>query len=717
MPPPITTLAERVARDFGVPPRAVGAVLSLLDDGATVPFIARYRKEATGALDEVQIRAVAERAADLKTFEDRRAFVLRTIEAQGKLTAALRHRIAACTDRTELEDLYLPYKKKKKTKAAVALERGLGPLAERILAQPRQGDLEAEARSFVDPARGVADGKAALAGARDIAVDAVADHAEVRAYLREVIAKTGVLTSTAIKKRTAERTRFEDYYAFAEPIDSVPPHRYFAVARGEAEGVLRVKVEIDDERSLAEIRRRMGVRRGSPFAATLSEAVEEAYRRRLMPALTKEVRSRALERAEGASIDVFAENLLHLLLAPPFGARPILAIDPGIRTGCKCVALDRFGRVLQHETIFPFKGQKERPKAAQALVRLAKTHGAEAVAVGNGTGGRETEGLARTAFNVARLSIPVVSVSEAGASVYSASDLAREELGELDVTIRGAVSIGRRLQDPLSELVKIDPKSIGVGQYQHDVDAGRLGKKLGAVVESCVNRVGVELTTASPSLLRYVAGIGPKTAAAVVARRDDRGFTRRDDLLEVKGLGPKVYEQCAGFIRLRNSAHPLDASAVHPERYPVIERMADDLGMSLSDLVGNREAIRKIEIGRYVSGDLGEPTLNDILMELEKPGRDPRAEFEAPRFREDVQSLEDLEAGMNLEGVVTNVTAFGAFVDVGVHQDGLVHISQLADRFIEDPRQVVKVGDRVKVRVLEVDLERRRISLSRKQAP
>ena len=609
-----------------------------------------------------------------------------------------------------------PRQKKKKTKAAAAHARGLGPLAARILAQPRQGNLEAEAAAFVDPSRGVDNVGAALAGAHDIAVDAVAENADVRAYLRRVLAETGVLKSSGVKKRMADRTKFEDYYDFAEPLDSVPPHRYFAVARGEAEGVLRVRVEIDDERSRSEIHRRIGVQHASPFADALSNAVDEAYRRRLMPALTKEVRGHALDRAEGASIDVFADNLSHLLLAAPFGARPVVAIDPGMRTGCKCVALDSSGRVLEHVTIFPFKGQRERPKAAETLIRLAKTHRAEAVAVGNGTGGRETEALARTAMGVAQLSIPVVSVSEAGASVYSASEIARAELGEFDVTVRGAVSIGRRLQDPLSELVKIDPKSIGVGQYQHDVHAGRLSKKLEEVVESCVNQVGVELTTASPSLLRYVAGIGPKTAAAVIARRDERGFARRDELLGVKGLGPKVYEQCAGFLRLQKSPHPLDASAVHPERYPVVERMAEDLGLSLSELIGNREAIRRIDIGGYVSGDLGKPTLNDILEELEKPGRDPRAEFEAPRFRDDVQTIEDLAVGMDLEGVVTNVTAFGAFVDVGVHQDGLVHVSQLADHFVKDPRQVVKVGDRVQVRVLDVDLARRRISLRRRQA-
>ena len=482
------------------------------------------------------------------------------------------------------------------------------------------------------------------------------------------------------------------------------------------EGVLRVQIELDDRRALDEVRRLAGVDRASPFAGALSEAAETAYRRRLLPSLGKEARAEAMNRAEAAAIDVFAENLRHLLLAAPFGARPVLAIDPGIRTGSKCVALDRSGHVLEHVTVYPFRGKKERPRAAEAIARLVTRHRAESVAVGNGTGGRETEELARTALKVAGLSVPVVSVNEAGASVYSASEVAREELPDLDVTVRGAVSIGRRLQDPLAELVKIDPKSIGVGQYQHDVDAGRLTTKLGEVVESCVNLVGVELSTASPALLGYVAGIGPKVAAALVARRQERPFTRRDELLKVKGLGPKSYEQCAGFLRLVDSAHPLDASAVHPERYALVERMAADLGASVASLVGNADAAGRLDIARYAGDGVGEPTLKDIVRELEKPGRDPRAAFEAPRFRDDVQTLEDLEDGMRLEGVVTNVTAFGAFVDIGVHQDGLVHVSQLADRFVKDPREVVKVGDRVKVVVLEVDVPRRRIGLSMKRA-
>lgn len=711
----MSQLAPVIAEEIGASPRGVAAVLQLLDDGATVPFIARYRKEASGGIDEVKIRAIAERADYLRQLDQRRAYVLKAIDEQGKLDDALRQKIERCTTKTELEDLYLPFKSKRKTKASLARERGLEPLALRILAQPREGRPESDAKAFVDATKGVDDVPAALAGATDIVVETIAEDAAVRTYLREQIAEHGLLRSTAKKSKTKTRTKFEDYYDFAEPIRGVPSHRYLAVARGEAEGVLRVKIEIDDERAARRIEQLVGVDRASPYAKLLSEAAREALDKRLLPSLGKESRSQAAERAEGAAIDVFAENLSHLLLAAPFGARPIIAIDPGIRTGCKCVALDAEGRVLEHVTIFALRSEKERPKAAEALVKLVTKHDPAVIAVGNGTGGRETEQLARLAMKVAKRSTPVVSVSEAGASVYSASDVARAELPTMDVTVRGAVSIGRRLQDPLAELVKIEPKAIGVGQYQHDVDQSKLTKKLGEVVESCVNRVGVELSTASPALLSYVAGIGPKLASEIVRHRGTKRLESRADLLGVKGLGKKAFEQCAGFVRLRDGAHPLDRSAVHPERYALVERMAADLGVSVESLVGDAAAAARIDIQRYISDDVGEPTLKDIVAELARPGRDPRASFEAARFRDDVNDLEDLKEGMRLEGVVTNVTAFGAFVDIGVHQDGLVHVSELADRFVDDPSKVVKVGDRVKVVVLGVDLERRRISLSRKR--
>lgn len=696
------SLAEAIAKDIGASPKGVGAVIALLDDGATVPFIARYRKEASGALDEVQIRAIAERAEYIRELEARRAYVLKTIDGQGKLTDELRTRITACATKAELEDLYLPYKTKKKTKASTAREQGYEPLALRILSQAVDGRPSDEKPE-------------ALAGAHHIVVELVTENTAVRAYLREVITDHGLLRSTAIKSKTKGRTKFEDYYDFGEPLKSIPSHRYLAVARGESEGILRVKVDIDEDRAQRRIEQLVGLKRGTPFAPHLEAAVKDALAKRLLPSLGKEGRNEAAKRAEGEAIEVFAENISNLLLAAPFGARSVLAIDPGVRTGCKCVALDASGAVREHLTIYALRSEKDRPKAAETLVKLAAKHKPAVIAVGNGTGGRETEKLARLAMKVGKLEIPVVSVSEAGASVYSASTLAREELPDLDVTIRGAVSIGRRLQDPLAELVKIEPKAIGVGQYQHDVDEGRLQKKLADVVESCVNRVGVELSTASPSLLAYIAGIGPKLAAEIVRHRTAKGIGSRGALLKVKGLGKKAYEQCAGFVRVRAGVHPLDRSAVHPERYALVERIAKDLGVDLSALVGDASSAARIDIARYIGDEVGEHTLKDIVTELERPGRDPRASFEAAKFRDDVNELEDLREGMVLEGVVTNVTAFGAFVDVGVHQDGLVHVSELANHFVKDPNEVVKVGARVKVAVLEVDLDRRRIALSRKR--
>jgi uncharacterized protein len=697
-------LASSIAKDIGAPEKGVAAVIQLLDDGATVPFVARYRKEATGALDEVQIRTIAERVEYLRQLEARRAFVLETIGSQGELTDDLRARIAACTTKAELEDLYLPYKRKKKTKASIAREAGYEPVALEILAQ----------RSDSNPSRFPAE---ALEGAHHIVVEMVAEHPDVRSFVREEIAERGLLSAKRVKAKTKGRTKFEDYYDFAEPIMKVPSHRYLAVARGEAEGVLRVKVAIDDDRAVSFAKRVMGLVPGAPFAPALRTAIDEAIHKRVVPSLGKEARGFAAERAEREAIEVFADNLANLLLAAPYGARPVLAIDPGVRTGCKCVALDASGEVLEHTTIYALRSDKDRPKAAEAIVKLVAKHRPDVIAVGNGTGGRETEQIARLAMKVAKMTVPVVSVSEAGASVYSASEIARAELPGLDVTIRGAVSIGRRLQDPLAELVKIEPKAIGVGQYQHDVDQGHLQRKLAEVVESCVNRVGVELSTASPALLAYIAGIGPKLAQAIVAYRAKAGFSARSDLLRVKGLGKKAFEQCAGFVRLANGAHPLDRSAVHPERYALVERIASDLGVELMSLVGDASLAKRIDVDRYVGSDVGALTLDDIVKELERPGRDPRASFEAAKFRDDVNALEDLQDGMVLEGVVTNVTAFGAFVDVGVHQDGLVHISELADRFVKDPSEVVKVGARVKVVVLEVDLDRRRIALSRKRVP
>ncbi|HOX47198.1 MAG TPA: Tex family protein [Myxococcota bacterium] len=698
----------RVAEELGLPARGVAAVVGLLQTGATVPFIARYRKEATGSLDEVQIRAIEERRAYLVELEERRAAVLESIAQQGKLGPELRARLLACQTKAELEDLYLPFRPKRRTRASMARERGLEPLAARILAQPREGQPLAEAAAFVDAARGVPDADAALAGARDIVAEQAAEDAGLRAQARRAFATQGVLAARVLAARRGERTKFEQYYDYREPVARIPSHRYLAVRRGEREEVLSASIEVDGEALCAELERRLGLQPASPWAGELRAAVADGARRLLFTSLEVELRAELKQRSDCEAIEVFAANLKNLLLAAPLGGQPVVGIDPGLRTGCKCAAVDGTGKFLESVTLYPHTGRAE--EAAAALTAFVRRHAPAIVAVGNGTAGRETQAFAQQALAGGP---PIVLVSEAGASVYSASDVAREEFPELDVTVRGAISIARRLQDPLAELVKIEPKAIGVGQYQHDVDQRLLQLKLDQVVEDCVNQVGVELNTASASLLAYVAGVGPAAARRIVAHREAHGaFPTRAALQEVAGVGPRTFEQAAGFLRVRASPQPLDASAVHPERYALVARMADDLGVELGALVGNAALAARIEPARYAGGDVGEPTLRDILAELVKPGRDPRASFSPPAFREDVRALEDLRAGMWLEGVVTNVTHFGAFVDVGVKQDGLVHVSQLADRFVREPSEVVKAGDRVRVRVLEVDLERKRISLS-----
>ncbi len=702
-----------VAAETGLPKSGIAAVIRLLADGNTVPFIARYRKEATGNLDEVQIRDIQDKAAYLREMHDRRQTILATIDEQGQLTDALRKRIDACTTKAELEDLYLPFKPKRRTKATIARERGLEPLATRILAQPRDGDPRREAAAFVDPAREVPDVDAALEGARNIVAEAVVENADVRAVVREAFREHGVLVAEATAEAREKRTRFEQYYDYREPVKRVPSHRYLAVRRGERETMLRVSVDVELERLYPRIEGLMGLDRRSPFAGQLSEAVQYATRRRIAPSVETDVRVEMKLAADRDAVEIFARNLRELLLASPLGGKAVIGIDPGLRTGCKTVALDATGRLLTHTVIFPGRNPGKDAEAAATLARLVKQHRPDAVAVGNGTGGRETERFAKKALRDAGIEVMVVSVNEAGASVYSASDIAREEFPDHDLTVRGAVSIGRRLQDPLAELVKIDPKSIGVGQYQHDVHQPMLQRKLDEVVESCVNHVGVDLNTASAPLLAQVAGIGPSLSKKIIAHRDQQGrFSRRGELLAVSGLGPRTYEQCAGFLRIPGGTDPLDASAVHPERYDLVQRMARDLGVDVGRLVGDPALADRIELARYVGGDVGRPTLEDIIAELKKPGRDPRSTFDPPKFRDDVETLDDLREGMVLEGVVTNVTAFGAFVDIGVHQDGLVHISQLADRFVKDPAEVVAPGDRLKVRVLSVDLERKRIGLS-----
>ena len=698
----------RIARDLSLSEGGVRAVTRLLEEGATVPFIARNRKEATGGLDEVAIRAIEERRAYVVALEERRAAILASIEEQGKLTPELRKAILACASKVELEDAYAPYKPKRRTRATIARERGLLPLAERILAQPPSGDPLAEGKRFVDPTKEVPDVDAALAGARDIVAEIVADRADVRGLVRARFEREGLVESRYAPK-VKPPTKFDAYGDFSEPAKKIPSHRLLAILRGEAEGVLRVKILIDEERAGPEIATRVGWRRGTPFARELENAILDAMKRLLLPSIESEVRSTLKDAADLAAVKVFADNLGKLLLAAPLGRRPVIGIDPGQRTGCKVVVLDDTGKLLGHTLINLVTGESALAHARKTLQDLVAKHRPHAIAVGNGTHGRETADFARSVAP----DVMVVLVSEAGASVYSASDIAREELPDVDLTVRGAVSIARRLQDPLAELVKIDPKAIGVGQYQHDVDPSLLKKKLDEVVESCVNAVGVELNTASAALLSFVAGLGPALAKKIVAHREKAGaFASRRALLDVAGLGPKTFEQAAGFVRVRGAKNPLDASAVHPERYALVAKIAKDANIPLETLVGNEELAAKIPWAKYASADVGLPTLEDIKREIGKPGRDPRAAFEAPSFRDDVRKIEDVKKDMVLEGVVTNVTAFGAFVDIGVHQDGLVHVSQLANRFVKDPHEVVHVGDRLKVRVLEVDLARKRISLT-----
>ncbi|MBN2359932.1 MAG: RNA-binding transcriptional accessory protein, partial [Deltaproteobacteria bacterium] len=687
----IDDLFRRVATDLGLPAGGVGAVLRLFEEGATVPFIARYRKEASGDLDEMQIRAIQERHGYLVELEARRETVLRTISEQGKLTPELEAAIRGCATRAALEDLYLPYRPKRRTRASIARERGLEPLARRILEQPASGDPRAEASAFVDAEKGVADVDAALQGARDIAAESVAESAAVRSLLRRIFDEQGVVRSTASKRAAGQRTKYEQYYDYGEPVATIPSHRFLAIRRGEREEMLRVAITVDAARALPLVLDLSRLRRGSPFAPQLEQAAADALERLLLPSIENDVMAELKQRSDRAAIDIFADNLRAVLVAPPLGEKPVLAIDPGQRTGCKIALIDATGKFVGNATLYLSGSDEARQRAGRELIELVRGLRPAAIAVGNGTAGRETEDFVRAQLGRAGLGdVIVVLVNESGASVYSASDLAREEYPDLDVTVRGAISIGHRLQDPLAELCKIDPKSIGVGQYQHDVDQGLLARKLDDVVESCVNAVGVELNTASAPLLARVAGIGPKLAARIVEQRQERGlFRSRQQLRQVGGIGPKTFEQAAGFLRIRGGEHPLDASAVHPERYRLVERMARDLGLTLAELVGNAEVAQSIDLQRYLGGDVGEPTLRDIVDELQKPGRDPRRSFEAPRYRDDVRSLEDLRTGMALEGVVTNVTAFGAFVDIGVHQDGLVHVSKLADRFVKDPREVV----------------------------
>ncbi|WP_027714359.1 Tex family protein [Desulfuromonas sp. TF] len=706
-----------LVEETGLPPAGVENTVDLFNEGATVPFIARYRKERTGELDEVQVRLIEERLAYFTELEERKVTVLKSIEEQGKLTAELRARIETTRQKTELEDLYLPYKPKRRTKATIARERGLEPLADLVASQElRAGTPEGAAAPFVDAEKDVPDAAAALEGAGYILAERLSEDADARAAVRRLTGEKGLFVSKVAPDKEGSVSKFEMYYDFSEPLRDIPSHRMLAMRRGEKEDVLRLAIEAPVEEILLGLKGRL-IRGESIFRSLLEGVAEDAYRRLIAPSIEVELRLEAKQRADEAAIAVFAENLKNLLLAPPAGNRRVLGIDPGLRTGSKLAAVDETGKFLEHATIYPHTGASKVAPAKQELLRLVRSLGLEMVAIGNGTAGREMEQFARDTLREAGLSLPVVMVNEAGASVYSASEIARDEFPDLDLTVRGAISIARRLQDPLAELVKIDPKSIGVGQYQHDVSQSALKKALDATVESCVNFVGVDLNTASWALLAYVSGIGDSLARSIVRHRDEHGsFTGRKGLLKVPRFGAKAFEQAAGFLRIRGGDNPLDSTAVHPENYPLVETMAKDLGVAVTQLASDPALAARLDLKRYVDERVGMPTLRDIMEELKKPGRDPRDRFEAFAFREDVQEMSDLQEGMILPGKVTNVTAFGAFVDIGVHQDGLVHISHLADRFVKDPNEVVQAGQTVKVKILSVDLPRKRIALSIKEA-
>ena len=714
--PPSPPIARTIATELGVRENQVKAAVDLLDGGATVPFVARYRKEATGGLDDAQLRTLEERLRYLRELEERRAAILESIEAQGKLDDELRARIMAADSKARLEDIYLPYKPKRRTKAQIAREAGLEPLAVALLADPGL-DPPAAAAGYVDAEKGVADAAAALEGARAILVEHFAEDADLIGGLREWLWSRGGLVSTVRAGREEAGAKFADYFAFSEPFTRLPSHRILAVFRGEKEEILDVAV---DPGEAADYEVRIAARFGvaldgqRPADPWLAETVRWAGKTRISVHLGIDVRSRLRQEAEDEAVRVFASNLRDLLLAAPAGSRATMGLDPGLRTGVKVAVVDRTGKVVATDTIYPHEPRRQWDESIDRLARLAKAHAVELVAIGNGTASRETDKL--TGELIGRhpdLGLTKVVVSEAGASVYSASAYAGKELPGLDVSLRGAVSIARRLQDPLAELVKIDPKSIGVGQYQHDVTEVKLSRSLDAVVEDCVNAVGVDVNTASPPLLSRVSGIGEGLAENIVRHRDEHGaFRKRTALKEVPRLGPKAFEQCAGFLRIPGGDDPLDASAVHPEAYPVVRRIVKKAGGDIRSVIGNTTALRALRPDDFVDATFGLPTVTDILRELEKPGRDPRPAFKTATFAEGVEKIGDLAPGMVLEGVVTNVAAFGAFVDVGVHQDGLVHVSAMARRFVKDPREVVKPGDVVKVKVMDVDEARKRISLS-----
>ncbi len=703
-----------IATELSIQQTQVKSTVELLDGGATMPFISRYRKEATGSLDEVQIAAIRDRIEQLRDLDKRRDAILKSIEEQGKLTDELKSKILAVKTMSELEDIYLPYKPKRKTKATIARSKGLEPLAIKIIAQ-HGGDVEEWAQAYIDDEKGVSSVDDALQGARDIMAEIVNEDAQVRKSLRNLFLKKGVIACKVFSGKEDAAAKYRDYFEWSESLAKVPSHRLLAMRRGEAEGFLSLDIKPDEDDAI-EVINRIYLKGNTQSSNQVAIAIKDAYKRLLKPSMETEARVNSKLSADEKAIQVFAENLHQLLLSAPLGQKPVLAIDPGFRTGCKVVCLDAQGKLVDHDTIYPNAPQMQTRGAGEKVKAYCTKHKIEAIAIGNGTASRETEAFVNN-LGLDK-SIIVVMVSESGASIYSASDVARKEFPDKDVTVRGSVSIGRRLMDPLAELVKLDPKSIGVGQYQHDVDQSLLKKGLDDVVMSCVNSVGVELNTASGELLSFVSGVGPQLATNIVNYRNEHGaFTSRSTLKKVARFGDKAYEQAAGFLRVRESKNPLDRSAVHPEVYPIVKKMASDSGCTVEELMKNKAKLQAIKLDSYKTETIGLPTLKDILLELTKPGLDPREGFETFSFAEGIESMSDLKTGMSLPGIITNITNFGAFVDIGVHQDGLVHVSHISDKFVSNPADEVSVQQKVQVTVIEIDLERKRIALSMKANP
>lgn len=702
---------NKISQEFGVTARVAENVIKLLSEGATVPFIARYRKEMTNTMNEETVADVKKRLEQLDELEKRKEFVLKSIAEQEKLTPELEKQINNAETLQDVEDLYLPYKPKRRTKAEIARQKGLEPLAKLIMSQ-NSDDVNGMAKRFINKEKDVNNEEEALKGACDIMAEWVSENINGRNRIRKIYHRDGIISSTLVKSKEAEAQTYKQYFDFKEPISKAPSHRILALFRAEEEGLLKVKLSINADDAL-NVLDSIFLKNDNASTDLVQDSIDDAWKRLLEPSLETEMRALYKEKADEVAVKVFAENLRQLLLAAPLGKKRVLALDPGFRTGCKVVILNELGALIHNETIYPHPPQNEHGKAAAKIAHLVQAYKIDVIAIGNGTAGRETEDFIKS-IRFDR-DITAVMVNESGASIYSASKVARDEFPDYDITVRGAVSIGRRLMDPLAELVKIDPKSIGVGQYQHDVNQKMLGDELNTVVESCVNAVGVELNSASEQLLSYVSGVGPQLASSIVKYRNENGgFTSRKQLLEVPRLGNKAFEQCAGFLRIHGTKQPLDASAVHPESYHIVEKMAKKLGVKVEELIGNEELIAKINPKEFIEKDFGIETVNDIIDELKKPGRDPRKTFEVFEFDKNIRTINDLRQGMQLVGIVTNITAFGCFVDIGVHQDGLVHISQMSNSYITDPNQVVKLNQKVKVTVTDVDIPRKRISLSMK---